>query len=187
LHDDRRADHGADAPLVQTGDGRRLGRRERVRIVEVLEPDGAADPTQLREGLRGLASATRRDDVGGDAPTGDHRVRAVLLEPGEHRGAGAEQPSQLLGDGCEDLLRRALARHERGDATQSRLFVGQAPDLGQSLGVGDRRSDQLGDGHHPPLGVLGEPPVPAPDAERAPEPPLHHDRRGDGRADTRAA
>ena len=89
-----------------------------------------------------------------------------------------KQPSDLLGDGSEDLGLRGLARHERRHTPQRRLLLRQPCRLGARVGVRDGSGNQLGELREPILDVVGHGlTIRGTDADHAPHLAADDDRR----------
>ena len=75
-----------------------------------------------------------------DSPGGVRFVAEVA------RYLGVQDPSDLFGNGGEDLVRLGAPGHERCHPSQRSLFLRQPRDLGPCLRVGDRGGDKVGEG-----------------------------------------
>ena len=108
--------------------------------------------------------------------------------------SASEDAADLLRDGREHLGRWQPAGDQRGDPAQRGLLVGEPVEfvaavleLGAALGVRDRGRDEFGEVGYALFGVGREVLASRPGADRAPQPPLDHDRRRDPRPDSQPA
>jgi hypothetical protein len=113
------------------------------------------------------------------------RVGRVVAH--DRDGDAAEDPGELVGDRCEQLVGRRAFGRERRDPTEGRLRVGQPPQLVPRMRVGDGHRSQLGEVAQPRLrgGGKGLGTLPA-DPHQPPHGPVDDDRRNDDRPDSRS-
>ena len=94
----------------------------------VGEPDRAAGP-QLPETLDVVPLLESHADGEAGAslmPFGHQRQGLVCSIPGDAAHVCPEETGRLLAHRREDVVRGGLARHERGNPAQRRLFLGEA-------------------------------------------------------------
>ena len=90
------------------------------------------------------------------APAAHTGHRAVRFVARQVRAIDPEELPQLSRDRREHLRRWDALRHQGRDASQGRLLVGQRCHFATSLGVRDRRRDELGELRQMRGGIIRE-------------------------------
>ena len=125
-----------------------LGAQLSTMFMVQYEPDGVAG-LQRPETLDVVPLPQLESHADGEAaafpmPFGNQRQGLVGPIPGDAAQVGPEEASHLLGHRGEDVVRGRLGRHERGNAPQRCLFLGEALEHPRVLAQRRKQAGVLG-------------------------------------------